>query len=66
VKVRRNLKYTKGKRSARFVVRSFEEWEEEKAGGILIRNFYQRAKCVHARVVYINANVTLRDTTGRL
>jgi hypothetical protein len=47
-------------------VRSFEEWEEEKAGGILIRNFYQRAKCVHARVVYINANVTLRDTTGRL
>jgi len=30
--------------------------------GRLIRNFYLRSKFVHARVVYINANGTLKDT----
>jgi hypothetical protein len=64
-RVRKNLKYTKGKRSARLVARSFKGWEEGKAGGRLIRNLYQRAKFVHARAIHINANWALKDT-GRL
>jgi hypothetical protein len=57
-RVGRNLKCTKGIRSARLGIRSFEEWEEEKAGGWLIRNLCQRVKYVHAGVVYMNANGT--------
>jgi hypothetical protein len=54
--VRRSVKYTKGKRPGRLVARSFEGWEKGKAGGRQIGSLYQRAKFVHARVVYINAN----------
>jgi hypothetical protein len=55
--VRRNFKHTKGKRLGRSA-RSFQGWEDGKAGGRLIRNLYQRAK--FARVAYINANGTQR------
>jgi len=54
--VGKNLKYIKGRRSARLVARKFEGWEEGKARGRLIRNLYQKSKFVCPRVVYINAN----------
>jgi hypothetical protein len=63
--VGKNLKYIKGRRSARLVARKFEGWEEGKARGRLIRNLYQKSKFVCPRVVYINANGTLKDT-GKL
>jgi hypothetical protein len=43
-RVRRNLKYMKGKRSTRLVARSFEWWEEGKAGDRLIRYLYHGKK----------------------
>jgi hypothetical protein len=39
-RVRRNLRYTKAKKSARLVARSFHRWEDGKAGGRLIKNLY--------------------------
>jgi hypothetical protein len=35
---------------------------EGKAGHRIIRNLYQRLKFVYARVVYINASGTVKDT----
>jgi hypothetical protein len=43
-------------------VRSFKGWKEGKAGYRLVTNLYQSTKFVHARMVYINANGTLKDT----